>query len=241
MSAYRDGLASSIEAVARARAEIERRWPNALFEVPFLPGELRREIEGLLARLRRPITTVGEARDALQAGHELERALDATCAFVRLDGELPSIKRRRRMNRRAFAAMFALGFVVVTAVEDRAKAAACATSEWCRLWGECAPAEHGCVPASDEDCARSEDCTRHGRCSYEPALGRCWIGGDGDCRLTSGCRERGKCSRFFSEMVAFGAECRVAGDEDCARGAACAEERKCHDRGGACDVSPAAP
>ncbi|TVQ95414.1 MAG: hypothetical protein EA398_17815 [Deltaproteobacteria bacterium] len=107
----------------------------------------------------------------------------------------------------------------------------CADTDACRVHGACTAGNRGeCVPASTEDCARSEGCALQGRCTFLPPpeppsesgtimasslLGprgpACIVGGPEDCEQM--CAGRSDCW-FAGSLMGGEPACHVIDDDD---------------------------
>jgi hypothetical protein len=76
----------------------------------------------------------------------------------------------------------------------------CSQSAGCRGRGQCSSNWLlGCAPASNQDCARSENCDVFGDCSLSD--GECLPLRDADCVQSEECEKRGRCIASRGECV----------------------------------------
>src|SRR5687767_9283218 len=95
------------------------------------------------------------------------------------------------------AALLALG---VAALPLAACGDACKDSPHCASDGLCSKAPtRACLAATDADCAGSQACKQHGRCSAKD--GACTALRDGSCQASEGCKQEGNCSAYQGGCV----------------------------------------
>lgn len=115
---------------------------------------------------------------------------------------------------------------------DADPAALCRESADCQEQGLCSVGEHGCLAASDADCAGATACRAAGRCAARGDA--CVVASDADCARSEGCRDAGACA-------ARGGLCVALSDDVCRRSAGCAQTGQCRAEGGRCTAPPPPP
>ena len=205
-----------------------------------LPSTLRRQLAAIQPKCEPSdpgdLEALKTAEDHLRQYHAL---LDDAFNLLRqeeAEGQRQMRRRNRALQRWAIrlAVLAIVGlvgwFYLQHALAEEAKR--CAVSDACIEGGQCgsglrftgAPGV-GCAPRNDEDCRKSRDCRRVGRCSVVDGV--CGAGVDEDCSQLELCNDQGLCS-------AVDGLCQAASREDCAPTRGCRERGECSPVDGKC-------
>lgn len=234
-----------------------------------LPTTLREQLAAIQPKCEPTdpddLDALKSAEDHLRQYHAL---MDDAFNLLRqeeAEGQRQARRRQRNLKRWALrlAVLGALGvagwFYLQHALAEEAKR--CAVSDACIEGGQCGSGLRftgapgiGCAPRDDDDCRKSRDCRRVGRCHLVDGV--CAAADDEDCRQLEVCSTQGLCTaveglcqaveredclktggcRTGGECSPVDGKCAAAEDSDCAEATVCKQQGACTAVGGRCVV-----